>query len=49
MDTNFDKSNEPTNETEKAGFWHGGWAYLIFFVIITALLAAVSYAIKSFL
>jgi hypothetical protein len=50
METNFNKKDENINETgQSEGFWHSGWAYLIFFIGIIGALIAIAYGVKSLL
>jgi hypothetical protein len=48
MDTN--NNNEIKTETKKnTGFWHGGWSYFIFLVLIVGIMVGISYLVKVLL
>jgi hypothetical protein len=48
MDTMSDKNTENHNQTEPSGgFWHSGWAYLIFFIGLVGVMVAISYVLKG--
>jgi hypothetical protein len=49
METNLNNKIESASKTESTGFWHGGWAFLIFFVAIVVGLIGISYLVKMFM
>jgi hypothetical protein len=47
MKINLDNNIGPIDETqESGGFWHSGWAFLVFFSGIIGIIIAISYLIK---
>lgn len=50
METMVNQNIEQNNETqETGGFWHSGWAFLVFFMALIGIMIVISLVVKRFM